>query len=288
LPRQPQNLYRKHQYEDWVINDLPFSSALSASNPLYEGDLCWWNAANGGVEPINAGTLGTDASFLNKLDYFMGMSWTTVPLGYNPNDVLAPGGIASGYFGALGYEGIKVFQRCIADLYTTPGDTYHPFDQVTVGANAQTVVKVSTVAPAAASAVGSGTGGTLSTGAHTVQVGYYDHLGNVILSPASSVTITAGQTIVITSAAIPAWAFGAVAVVDGYLAGEITSGTSITVSAPPTEPVPPAQIQSISIGMVLPSASNYTTMVSTGQAGATNTFVRVAIRSNFPDQLDII
>jgi hypothetical protein len=292
LSRQPQNLQRKPQYEDWVINNLPMSSALGpnvgSTFPLFEGDLCWWNATNGGVEPINSGTLGTDANFLTKLANYMGISNTTVPLGYNPNDVLATGGIPSGYYGALGYEGIKVIQRCIADLYTTPGDTYKLWDQVTVGANAQTVVKVATVAPAVASAVASSTGGTLSVGVHNIQVGYYDHAGNLILSPATTVTVASGNIVTITSAAIPAWASGAVAIVDGFVAGEITSGTSITVSAPPTEPVPPAQIQPITVGIVIPSASNYTSMVATGQAGVTNTTVRIALRSNFPDQLDII
>jgi hypothetical protein len=284
LPRIPQTLQRKPQYEDWVINDLPFDPTLSASNPLYEGDLVYWSGL--GILPINSGTLGTDTTFLAKMSKFMGMSKTTVPLGFNPNDVLAPGGIASGYYGALGYDGIQVVTRCIADMFTTVGDTYFPFDEVTIGANAQTIVKTATVAPNQPSLVSSGTGSTLTVGAHTVKIGYFDNSGNIVYTKSQTQSTTSGQNIVATITAIPSWAIGAVAVIDGNLGVPVYTGTVITISAQSATPAPVNS--TITVGTVLPSASNYTTMVGTGQAGALNTTVRVALRALYPNNLGLL
>ncbi len=89
---------------------------------IYQGDCMVWDAANKRAAVGSAASAGT----------FMGISETTQPIETSGSPT---------FLSNLKKGRINVIQEALVELIGTNGETLYPFDQVTIGANAQTVVK---------------------------------------------------------------------------------------------------------------------------------------------------
>ncbi len=195
---------------------LPIDAATN-SGAINAGDMCYWTA-NGGVASFGAG-LTLNAALVALLKSYVGVSKDQNPL---------LGGISN----PLIYAGIQADGTYTFN--TTASDTYLQFSQVTLGADAQTITLAPVPAAPGTTAAAGGTGGTWTAAAHSVAYTYLTALGESAPGPASTVTPTAGQNIVVTltSGYLPAYALGICVYVDGVFAGFVATTTATTFAGP--------------------------------------------------------
>lgn len=95
---------------------------VDADAVIYQGDAIVWDVANKRAAVGVAASAGT----------FMGMSETTNPIETSGS---------TRFLSDLKKNRINVIQEGLVEFIGTNAETLYPFDQVTIGANAQTVVK---------------------------------------------------------------------------------------------------------------------------------------------------
>lgn len=109
--QNPVSVVEPNQYPQWV----PVTSDLT----INEGDLVYWDGTNFSATPLTANT-DVASKFMGVA---LGSSQSLVYPGDNP------------------YPGVPVLAKATVFLNTTAGETYNPFDDVTVGADSQTITK---------------------------------------------------------------------------------------------------------------------------------------------------
>lgn len=280
MPRQPQNQLRKPQYAFDQISALPISALAKAvvvtnGNPqalpaaaLYEGDLAYFIPADG-VYTMPAGAMSP--AIITALKTFLGVSGTTAPTLY--------------WYGKLPDSATVYTHGSIVDLFMTVGDTYHAFDEVTIGADAQTITLVSNYAPALALPTASGTGATIPTANHIASLSWITPIGDVPSAATAPIAVTLGQNVVVVIPAIPAFASGAKVYLDGMFVGIAYVAGNFTISAPSTTGIAQATTNALAIGHILPQEStsqNFITGIP-GVASGAGSYIRVAIRAKYPN-----
>lgn len=95
---------------------------VDATATIYQGDAMVWDVANKRAAVGSAASAGT----------FLGVSETT-----NPIETAG----SSRFLNDLQSARINVVQEGLVEFIGTAAETLYPFDKVTIGANAQTVVK---------------------------------------------------------------------------------------------------------------------------------------------------
>jgi hypothetical protein len=168
--------------------------AATQSGAINSGDFCYDTGS--GVASFGNGPITFNAAFIALLNKCVGISKDTNPL--------PP---ASGITNPIVYAGILnegEFQ--IAN--TTAADTISENDQLTIGADAQTLIKVANYVPAAPTVSASGASGVFPGGAGAYNVGltWISLAGESTLGAVNSVTITGTQGISVTPPAFPSWA----------------------------------------------------------------------------------
>ena len=134
----------------------------------------------------------------------------------------------------------------------TSGDTYAQGDEVTIGADAQTIGKCATLVQAAPTATATGTDGTWTAAVHKVQVAILSALGISKASAATSVTVGSTNHIVVTpAAALPSWGLAFAIYIDGVLAGYQYSNSATNYLGPATGEIKPVPLtDALAIGYV--------------------------------------
>jgi hypothetical protein len=99
-------------------NRFPKALPVTSDQTINQGDFVYWDGTNYSVTPL------TNKSQLNGTN-FLGVAMQS-------NQVAVFGGDAAS-------PGIEVEARAPVEMNTTAGDTYLPFDRVTVGADSQTI-----------------------------------------------------------------------------------------------------------------------------------------------------
>lgn len=257
------------------LSGLPLDPNVNAG-AINSGDLCYWTGA--GVASLGTG-LTLNAALIANMAKILGVSRDTNPLtaGGIINPIETVGIDASGAFG----------------FKTTGGDTYAPFSEVIVGADAQTI----TLAPVGPPSNGAGlftaagTGGLLSAAAHVVTMTYITASGETPEGTPVTVTPTAGQNIVYdfdnaAAVVIPAWAIGFAIYVDHIFAAAFyvapTADQSIANYASVAKAAPTSS--SIAIGRIFLPQTNISPAVAapTSLAGGTGIIAQVILNKPFP------
>jgi hypothetical protein len=107
---------------------FPRALAVTTDQTINQGDMVWWDSVNFTLKPLT--NLNQVAVGLGTGGY-CGIAAGTNNPGVYPNP---PGGIPS-----EALPGIEVQMGGAVHINTTVGETYNPFQPVTVGADAQTV-----------------------------------------------------------------------------------------------------------------------------------------------------
>lgn len=102
--------------EQWRVSQIPVDSAET----IYQGDLMVWDVANRRATKGTAASAGT----------FCGMSDTTNPVAS-----------ASATLADTASKRINLVQQGLVEVILGESVTLYPFDMVTIGADAQTVLK---------------------------------------------------------------------------------------------------------------------------------------------------
>jgi hypothetical protein len=195
---------------------LPLDLTVN-SGAINAGDFAWWTGS--GIASFGAGLTMT-STLITRMLARLGVCSDTNPLSGGIANPLTVLGVAQS--GKYGFSG-------------TSGDTYSQFDEVTIGADAQTVVKTATLVQAAPTATAAGSDGTWSAAVHTVQVAILSAAGLSRASAATNVTVSATNHITVTpAAALPAWGKAFAVYIDGLLAGYQATNAATNYLAPAT------------------------------------------------------
>lgn len=206
--------------QQYGFASLPVDTTI-ASGDINTGDLVYMSTNSPPGIASFGSSLSMTAGLVTLLGQRCGVSRDTFPTSGGITTELNAFGVD--FAGVFGFKG-------------TSGDTYAQGDEVTIGADAQTVVKTSTLVQAAPTATATSTGGSWSwTGSHTVQVAILTSLGLSMASAATTVTGSSGNVIQVTpAAALPSWAKAFAVFVDGLLAGYQYNNSATNYTGPLT------------------------------------------------------
>lgn len=110
-PQNPDSVDQGQYYPKGVV--------VTTNLAINQGDAVYWDATNSTATPV------TNKSQLTA-NLFMGVSEDTTPINV---------------YGVENLASIRIRRYGAVHFYTTAGETYNHFDKVTIGADAQTIVK---------------------------------------------------------------------------------------------------------------------------------------------------
>lgn len=228
------------------------------------GDIVY-NTGAGAASLLGGSSL--TAAIVAQIGKLLGVSIDTYPIPYS-----------DGITETVTSPSISLYTQGEFSFATNPGDALVPGSPVTIGNGAQTVT-LAPVGPTMAGSSASGTGGTWSAAAHTVEATLLTALGETTPGTSASVTVTSGENIVTETATVPAWALGVCYYVDGLFAGFSATGVATTLAGPSTDPRAVPVQNALAIGTVAQDQSTVGGTIGSTITGATgqNVVVKLAL-----------